>query len=279
MTYIERIKQIKSERKITNEMLSEMTDIPLGTLTKIMAGVSESPKLSNIVSICQALGCTLDYVVSGIPVNECNFLLSDSEIKLIETYRTLDSFSQRVVALVAEQEALRQNEEQSKTVVLPTASKIKKSDTKKGEKHGVLLTPMDKTFKPVTDKKSLPEKRKIALYDLPVSAGVGEYLFESSSTFIQIPVNEKTETADFALRVSGDSMEPKYHNGDLLLVEEANSVEEGELGIFMLDGDGFFKKFGGDRLISLNENYGPILLKDHERVECCGRVVGKIRRA
>ena len=44
-TYIDRIKKIKSEKKITNDRLSEMTEIPLGTLSKILAGISDSPKL------------------------------------------------------------------------------------------------------------------------------------------------------------------------------------------------------------------------------------------
>ena len=49
MDYIDRIKQLKSEKKITNDRLSEMTGIPLGTLSKILAGISDSPKLANIV--------------------------------------------------------------------------------------------------------------------------------------------------------------------------------------------------------------------------------------
>ena len=54
-------------------------------------------------------------------------------------------------------------------------------------------------------------KRTIALYDLPVSAGTGVYLFDSIATDIAIPDNGKTADADYALRISGDSMEPKYH--------------------------------------------------------------------
>ena len=55
LTYIDRIKLLKSEKKITNDRLSELTGIPLGTLSKILAGISDSPKLSNIVAICGAL--------------------------------------------------------------------------------------------------------------------------------------------------------------------------------------------------------------------------------
>ena len=63
MDYIDRIKLIKSEKKITNDALSEMTGIPLGTLSKILAGISDSPKLSNIVAICDALDTSLELIL------------------------------------------------------------------------------------------------------------------------------------------------------------------------------------------------------------------------
>lgn len=50
------------------------------------------------------------------------------------------------------------------------------------------------------------------------------------------------------------------------------------LGIFILDGNGFFKVFGGDRLFSLNKEYGDILLKDFEDVRVAGRVIGKLKK-
>lgn len=116
------------------------------------------------------------------------------------------------------------------------------------------------------------------LYDLPVSAGTGEYLDEEEGTEITIPDTERTRLADYALRISGNSMEPKFRDGDILLVEDCDGVQVGELGIFVLDGSGYFKKFGGDRLISLNPEYAPILLKDFSDIHCTGRVVGKLRR-
>ena len=73
-------------------------------------------------------------------------------------------------------------------------------------------------------------------------------------------------------------MEPKYRDGDVLLVEECESVEYGELGIFMLDGEGYFKKFGGDRLISLNPEYSDIMLENFEDIACCGKVIGKLKK-
>ena len=113
---------------------------------------------------------------------------------------------------------------------------------------------------------------------MPVSAGPGVYIDDSTTEEISIPDNEKTATCDFALRVSGNSMEPIYHNGDLILIEDCDSVEVGELGIFVLDGDGYFKKFGGDRLISLNPEYADILIKSFSEAVCCGKVIGKLKK-
>ena len=261
MDYIERIKKIKSEKKITNDRLSELTGIPLGTLSKIMAGISDSPKLSNIVAIADVLGCSLDYIVKGTPDNNNNYYLAAEEMDFIEMYRCLDAHSREVVRVVAAKEAERVSATVSKPAVVRPA--------KQTESTAKILTGLNSAGM---------GRRPIALYDLAVSAGTGVYLDDAQATEITIPDNDKTRIADFALRINGDSMEPKYHNGDIVLVEDTDSVEVGELGIFVLDGNGYFKVYGGDRLISLNEDYGDILLHGYSEVVCCGRVVGKLKR-
>ena len=90
--YIERIKKCKSEQKINNEMLSAMTGIPFGTLSKILAGISDSPRLSNMMAICDALGVSLQYIMTGEPENHCNYLLEEDEIALMERYRSLAGY-------------------------------------------------------------------------------------------------------------------------------------------------------------------------------------------
>ncbi len=333
-TYLDRIKKIKSERKITNEKLSEMTGIPLGTLSKLLAGISDSPKLVNMVAICRALECSLDYLMTGEPENTNNYTLSPEEMTLVENYRLLDAYGRSLAAMVIDKErdrAARQAAEEtillrdlaeqkavarrsaakgrqtvrhqasSETTEQVVAAAVKQSEAYRYQFDGISAAPMADDRAPVaatapvvtltssetteTDRRiirgGLPAglgRRPIALYDLPVSAGVGEFLSESSGTEIFIPDAPKTKEADYALRIAGDSMEPKYHSGDILLVENCDYVEEGELGIFVLDGSGYFKKYGGDRLISLNTAYAPIMLKDFEQVMCCGRVVGKLKR-
>ena len=262
MDYIDRIKKIKSERKITNDMLAEMTGIPLGTLSKILAGISDSPKLSNVVAICNALGCSLDYIIMGIPENHNNYTLEQGEMKLVENYRKLDNHGKELCALVIDKEMQRvtcseYSENSGMKVLSPDEVRARIANASTSARFG---------------------KRAIMLYDLPVSAGVGEFLDESTGEEIYIPDNNKTSEADFALKISGNSMEPKYRDGDILLVSDCESVEVGEPGIFLLDGSGYFKIFGGDRLISLNKSYGDIMLKDFQSVWCGGRVIGKLKR-
>ena len=107
MDYIDRIKQLKTEKKITNEKLSELTGIPLSTVSKILAGISDSPKLSNMVLIARALDCTLDYIVSGIPQNNNNYTLDADEIELIENYRQIDTHGKELVLMVVHKEQER----------------------------------------------------------------------------------------------------------------------------------------------------------------------------
>ena len=261
--YVERIKEIKSEKKMTNEALSNLSGIPLGTLSKLLAGISDSVKLSNIVAICDALDCSLDYIVSGIPENTNNFTLEGDEIRLVEEYRRLDSHGKELVMMVAGKE----RERVSRVQYAPAPATRRES--------AIITAPITRRYR---DSGAFGGKREIDLYDLPVSAGTGEYLDSANAEKISINRSPATDGADYALRISGNSMEPKYHNGDILLVETADSVEVGELGIFILDGDGYFKIYGGDCLISLNPDYGKIMLKDFSEVACIGKVRGKLKK-
>ncbi len=328
-TYLERIKMLKSQRKITNDKLSEMTGIPLGTLAKLLAGISDSPKLSNIVAISRALDCSLDWLITGVPENTHNYTLEHAEMDLIEAYRALDGYGRELVLTVIDKEqsrASRQADEErirmhdlARRHARRGGARLRRRDDEEDEMtlgvtlpeeevksapvetpavepvaaHAVPAQP-DEPLTPAAEEKgaiilSVPHsrieatpaglrRRNIGLYDMPVSAGVGEFLDGSRRTDIVIPDDPRTAEADYALRINGDSMEPKYHSGDILLVQTTESVEEGELGIFVLDGSGFFKKYGGDHLISLNPKYPPIRLKDFDEVACCGRVVGKLKR-
>lgn len=111
-----------------------------------------------------------------------------------------------------------------------------------------------------------------------VSAGTGDMLDTDEWDTIDVPDSPEARKADFCLTIHGNSMEPVYYNGDIVLVKEQQSVEKGQIGIFIIEGCGYIKKFGGDRLISLNEEYDDILLSDYdpEDIRCSGLVIGRV---
>lgn len=295
-TYLDRIKTIKSERKITNDKLADMTGIPLGTLSKLLAGISDSPKLSNMVAISEALDCSLDYLITGVPRNTNNCTLTEDEIVFLDNYRLLDGYGRSLVDAVVNMELDRVVRQQTDAAACRDAAadgSPRSSATSTRHRRAAepaVAVPEGREPSPSEPAARLLRmpaahegrnghaRRRILLYDLPVSAGVGEFLSDAHASEISIPDVPQTVEADFALRIAGNSMEPNYHEGDVLLVRRAESVEPGELGIFVLDGCGYFKKFGGDSLISLNSAYPPIPLKNYTQVSCCGRVVGRMRR-
>ena len=107
-----------------------------------------------------------------------------------------------------------------------------------------------------------------------VSAGIGEELFDYEQwdmvDVIETPISRK---ADFMLIVDGESMSPKFHDGDYVLVRQQPAVEIGQIGIFYVDGRGYIKKYDGDYLISINPDYDDINLADTD-ARCFGLVLG-----
>ena len=126
------------------------------------------------------------------------------------------------------------------------------------------------TYIPEPNREELIE---VSINYAPVSAGFGDELedyeqWEKAS----VPLTPESRKADFILVVDGDSMEPKFHNGDYILVRKQPAVDIGQIGIFGVDGKGYVKKYGGDKLISLNKKYPDIPLDEESR--CFGLVLG-----
>ncbi len=84
----------------------------------------------------------------------------------------------------------------------------------------------------------------------------------------------------FALRVRGESMiKAGILDGDIVIVEQCDTVENGEISVVLVDGQDatvkrFYKENGGYRLQPENDSMAPILVKD---VSILGRVVALIR--
>lgn len=110
---------------------------------------------------------------------------------------------------------------------------------------------------------------------LTASAGAGEYLSEGNYEPREYPNTPQARRADVVIPVSGRSMEPMFFDGDELYVRKQPSVELGEIGIFIMGEEGFVKRAGKDRLISINPDYDDIYTNG-EPIVCFGKVIGKV---
>ena len=146
------------------------------------------------------------------------------------------------------------------------------------DEHGkeVVDYMIDSEYKRVAtlSRKPKPRMLKMDYYTLPASAGTGNFLDSDLAEELLVPESAEAEQADFVISVGGDSMEPTYHDGDKIFVEKCDSVDIGEVGIFVVNGDAYIKELGSKCLISHNEKYKPIRIGENDSVYCSGRVIG-----
>lgn len=119
-------------------------------------------------------------------------------------------------------------------------------------------------------------KRRITHYEWPASAGNGVFLDSEEYTEVEVG-SEVPLSATFGVPLSGDSMEPEFHSGDSVWVHQQQSLEDGEIGLFMLNGQAYVKKLeSGKRsiqLISLNKAYPPMRVDASDSFRVLGKVV------
>ena len=125
------------------------------------------------------------------------------------------------------------------------------------------------------DIKDNPQKRIIHLYDIPLSAGLGEDILDSDIPFVEYETD--IEDGDFALHVSGDSMEPEIPDGSIGFVKKQSEIADGISGAFFLNGEVYCKKLlhkdGEVFLCSNNAKYKPIEIHDGDTLIVYGKIV------
>lgn len=99
--------------------------------------------------------------------------------------------------------------------------------------------------------------------NLAVSAGTGAFLDEGNFEMVSFPEDKVPEGADFGIRVSGDSMEPVYHDGQIVWVQECEQVGIGQVGVFIYDNEGYLKVYNeqepdADVAEEFTDSYGTV---------------------
>lgn len=82
----------------------------------------------------------------------------------------------------------------------------------------------------------------------------------------------------YALKIIGDSMEPVLYEGDIVIVHRQSDIENGQIGVVLLNGDEAtikkIKKHNGFiELIPFNHNYDSIILTDKDNFLLLGKII------
>lgn len=105
---------LRHKKKMTLEQLSEKTDIPVSTLTKISAGYTE-PSFQKMCRIAQALDCSLDDFTENSSSS-----VSKDDRELLHKYHNLTDHSKTTIQMLLKQMSLTHSE----TVQTPSSHTI-----------------------------------------------------------------------------------------------------------------------------------------------------------
>lgn len=237
---LEMIGVFRKEKGMTLDELSEKSGIPVSTIKKISAGITTDPNLSTVQAIAVALGCSIDDLSDTSQFAE---VFSVLEKKMVKKYRFLDPYGKEAVDGVLDVEWRRCNNQ----------ARAAAQQDEQPKRPTVTLR------RPFTQ--------------VAAAEGAGAFLQDSAYDVVTVELNSHTQKADIILKVVGQSMEPAIRNGDHILVREQPSVEVGEIGVFIVDGEGFLKQFALDRLVSLNPDISDVMIEDQQTAECYGKYI------
>ena len=235
----ESLTEIRKSKGISRKDFAEQLGIPYTTLRNYEKGQRE-PGHKLLIKMASLLSVSVDNLIGRqkeTTDTKGNEAIPQEIELLVKRYRLLDDYGKEAVDSVLDVEwrrcALRDHE------VSPEPEKV------------VYITKWFPT--------------------MPMSAGTGQPAGYDEAEELELTKRPPRGTS-FVAPVSGDSMEPTYHNGDKLFIHMCEEIEPGQIGVFYMDGQQWVKELGNGVLISHNPIYAPVQIC--EDMKCQGLVLG-----
>lgn len=235
MAFNDRLKEARVACGLTQEQLALKIGVAKSTVTGYEKGNSE-PNMLTVQKIMKALNIDANFLWQDEMSHTTQLVITLDEKEHIKKYRTLDRHGKKAIDQLLDIEYTR---------VVEQSLQVEEA--------------------------SAPYFYTKTEYLTGLSAGTGLFVFDDIPTQV-INVPEVYKDADFVIGVSGDSMQPTYYDGDKVAVKKCPCIDRGEIGVFMIDGNGYIKELGDGKLISHNKEFEDIELTDS--TVCIGRVLG-----
>lgn len=251
MNLREKLEYLMEKERLNKADLSKGAGISYTTIDGILKRDDfEKIKLSTLNKLKKYFDVTLDYLIDDNITDPeygktFNFKINFSEMNTIKQYRLLSDSGKETI---------------NKTInnILAYEQGIKEE--------------IENSFK-----EQSATRETIRIYHSKAAAGIPLPIvsddFDEMDKADYIP-----QDADFGIILSGDSMEPKYPNGCVVWVKSQPSLEEGDIGVFIINDESVCKKLhyenGQCELVSLNSKYKPIKINEYTDLRVVGKVVG-----
>lgn len=227
------LKELRQRNNVTAKAVAEAVGILPDTYRSYETGRRE-PNLNTLVLIADYFHVTTDYLLGRAPQTDpIQLLMSQTVLTPQELEEQFNSLPEDLQAIV---------------LALIKAMKARRAAIQKNRPSIRMQKHLNKA-----------------------AAGFGYDLSDEDEwTEIEIIDTDAARAADFAVEVDGDSMEPDYHDGDIVLIKRDPDVQVGKVGLFVHDGMGYIKERGENCLISRNPDYPNI----EGEARCIGLVIG-----
>lgn len=143
-----------------------------------------------------------------------------------------------------------------------------------------LLGKSNKTTKLMLENEQKPQGLQIPVLGT-VAAGIPISAVEDILDYEEIDSSWKSQGEFFALRIKGDSMQPKMDDGDVVIVRQQSDANSGDTVIALVNGDDatckkLQKTENGIMLVSTNPNYLPMFFTNEEITTKPVVILGKV---
>lgn len=242
--------------------VSKVLDIPQSTYAGYELGNRKVP-LSLIIKFSEFYNIPAGDLIGIQDKPDLNI---DSDLdKINHIYRLLSTqgkilFKESLdLILKYEHDYLEEQEKKSeKRIKIPTGTLVDFHEIKdKSESESCKLRPVKTTLQ-------------------SLSAGTGTFGDDDTFTEINYPDEKVPDGTDFASKISGDSMEPTYYDGDIVFYKLTECLKEGEIGVFRKNNERFIKEYRKNGLVSHNPAYDVIVPGMDDHIETIGKVLGKL---
>jgi len=223
MDFGKRLRDLRLKNGITQKELGAKIGVTEVTIGNWERGV-KLPGLRAVLALGEALDVSIDVLTGFQPSSDNRKGATPSDItetSLLEKFRQLDKYGKQAVEMLCNIEYAR------------FTAKNRASSARSESKVVVL-----------------PERREreryIPAYTSPSAAGIAVPL-EGNEFEMILADKSVPEDADFAVWIQGDSMYPYIEDGEMVFVNKDAEINNGDVGIFSVDGAMYCKQYYRDR--------------------------------